>query len=77
MQNEVKRRKKCIADVEVEVTRLMASAKQSSKLSNYINEYIQVHSDNDVYDSRYDDYSDYWEYQYAAANMYSMGSTAV
>lgn len=37
MANEVARRKAFIADIEVEVTRLMASAKLSTKLSAYIN----------------------------------------
>ena len=68
MQNEVKRRKECIAEVEVEVTRLMASAKQSSKLSNYINEYIKVHSDSEVYDTRYEEL---WEYLYELHGQYN------
>jgi hypothetical protein len=38
--NEVKRRKAYIADIEVEVTRLMALAKQSTKLSEYINDHL-------------------------------------
>ena len=37
MAHEVERRKACIADIEVEVTRLMASANQSTQLSDYIN----------------------------------------
>lgn len=59
MQNEVNRRKECIAVVEVEVTRLMASAKQSAKLSKYINHYIKTHSDSAVYDTTYEHL---WEY---------------
>lgn len=54
MQNEVHRRKECIAEVEVEVTRLMASSKQPAKLSKYINYYIKTHSDSAVYDTRYE-----------------------
>ena len=68
MQNEVKRRKECIAEVEVEVTRLMASSKQSSKLSNYINEYIKVHSDSEVYDTRHEEL---WEYLYELHGRYN------
>ena len=37
MAHEVERRKARIADIEVEVTRLMASANQSTQLSDYIN----------------------------------------
>ena len=58
MQNEVERRKAYIADVEVEVTGLMATSKQSAKLSNYINKYIKVHSDSEVYDTRYEELLD-------------------
>jgi hypothetical protein len=68
MRNEIKRRKKCIAEVEVEVTRLMASSKQSAKLSNYINKYIKVHSDSEVYDTRYEEL---WEYLYELHEQYS------
>ena len=43
LANEVDRRKACIAEVEVEVTRLMASEKQSAKLSAYINRVIYLY----------------------------------
>jgi len=68
MQNEVKRRKECVAEVEVEVTGLMASSKQSSKLSHYINEYIKVHSDSEVYDTRHEEL---WEYLYELHGRYN------
>lgn len=41
--NEVDRRKACIAEAEVEMTRLMASEKQSAKLSAYINRAIYLY----------------------------------
>jgi len=68
MQNEVNRRKECIAEVEVEVTRLMASSKQSAKISKYINYYIKTHSDSAVYNTRYEHLLDdliglYYEYK--------------
>ena len=68
MQNEVERRKAYIADVEVEVTGLMATSKQSAKLSNYINKYIKVHSDSEVYDTRYEEL---WEYLYELHEQYN------
>ena len=43
LANEVDRRKACIAEVEVEVTNLMALEKQSAKLSAYINRAIYLY----------------------------------
>ena len=43
LANEVDRRKACIAEIEVEVTNLMASEKQSAKLSAYINRAIHLY----------------------------------
>jgi hypothetical protein len=50
MANEVGRRKACIANIEVEVTRLMSSAKQSAKLSDYINEHLNWFNEEGIQD---------------------------
>jgi hypothetical protein len=50
MANEVGRRKAYTADIEVEVTRLMSSAKQSAKLSDYINEHLNWFNEEGIQD---------------------------
>jgi hypothetical protein len=50
MANEVGRRKTYTADIEVEVTRLMSSAKQSAKLSDYINEHLNWFNEEGIQD---------------------------